>query len=783
VTGKSGSRSGPGGSPPSSSLSEFDNAETTEIRRGQELSDLYEETGEIPAQDDASNDPPFARDDIEFDIGDKLADRYRLVEHVHSGGMAHVYRAVDERLHNSDDPRAHVAVKVLRGRLAERADIRDAFEREAASLRSLAHPNIINVFDFDEDGSRCFLVMEWLDGESVQNLLRRSRDNRIDRDLAWRIVDAAARALQHAHDHGVVHADINPANLFITWSGEIKLIDFGIARLDAESAAASGDAVWATRGYASPDVLSGSAARIKDDVYSLACTSYRLLGGAHPFDGMPADKARDLGLTAAPIADLAPADWQLISRALSFDRAIRPHSVNSFIRKTGVIAADAPAPADEARSAGHDVSATPPVWVWASAAAVVAAVLLWTLWPDDATAPPQAVDAPNPSAAASGAEPVSEPAESLTAAEAARPAADAGPAPAVAGVSEDPDAVAGTGLRQSGAIATRPAATPAPREDATTTADARPDAAVAGRSDADGDLGEPGLPEPSTATEAAATPAEPRPTGSEAANPGRASRPGDGAAVSAGLAAAAVTVAETPAQAVPLQEAEPLAAADENTIGVAAADEAPPASASVPPSAQDAAAAGSGATTGQQAAQDLSPDGPAPVVANEDSAAPAPEPTADAPTLIDSPDDAPASEQRLVGEATDEAIPQEVGQTPDGIAEPATAQVAAAAPMESGLKVEPSAQERKITPIEELDLRRYVAPRFPRIARYRDQTGYVELRFTVQPDGSTDNFEVIESVPGDVFVSSAEAAVSRWRFARRDDEVTAQIRLSFDFEE
>lgn len=260
-----------------------------------------------------------------------LNDRYEILSLVHSGGMGHVYKAIDR---NSDgDEQRSVAIKMLRTSVAAQTGAGDVLAREADRVRALSHPNIIEIFDFDQHDGHFFLVMEWLDGESVNAFLRRKAGRAPDREFAWPVIEGAATALQHAHDHNIVHADVNPSNIFVTEDGRIKLLDFGVSLENDETGrAANGRLSWVTQTYASPEVLSGQAPVFEDDIFSLGCVAYRLLAGRHPFEGSPSLLAQDRGYTVPPIDGLAATEWEPLRAALAYDRADRPSSATILIR-------------------------------------------------------------------------------------------------------------------------------------------------------------------------------------------------------------------------------------------------------------------------------------------------------------------------------------------------------------------------------------------------------------------------------------------------------------------
>ena len=314
---------------------EFDDDITTSVSEkkadaandDREEGDLIDDSGEVP---DGSAPLEMTDDDV-LTPGFLLKDRFRIVELVHSGGMGHVYKALDERRQHIGSDQIHVAIKMMRRSVATELDANLALEREAAKTQRLSHPNIVNIFDFDRHDEQFFLVMEWLEGESVNALLRRTSGRRLAPQFAWQVIQGIASGVQHAHSNNVVHADINPSNIFITDTQEIKLLDFGVARYgdDPENTADNKHA-WATRRYASPEVLSGSTPTFEDDIFSLACVAYRLLSGTHPFAGLPSIEAKQAGVTVEPIPGLSETHWQTMSRALSYVQSDRPNSASAF---------------------------------------------------------------------------------------------------------------------------------------------------------------------------------------------------------------------------------------------------------------------------------------------------------------------------------------------------------------------------------------------------------------------------------------------------------------------
>jgi len=212
-----------------------------------------------------------------------LGGRYELDGIVGRGGMAEVFRARDIRLDRV------VAVKTLREDLARDATFQARFRREAQSAASLNHPSIVAVYDTGEDNSGPshvpYIVMEYVDGRTLRDLLR--DDRRLLPERALEITDGVLRALDYSHRHGIVHRDIKPGNVMLTRTGEVKVMDFGIARAvsDAQATMTQTAQVIGTAQYLSPEQARGERVDARSDLYSTGCLLYELLVGRPPFLG------------------------------------------------------------------------------------------------------------------------------------------------------------------------------------------------------------------------------------------------------------------------------------------------------------------------------------------------------------------------------------------------------------------------------------------------------------------------------------------------------------------
>ncbi|NUP61188.1 MAG: Stk1 family PASTA domain-containing Ser/Thr kinase [Nonomuraea sp.] len=212
-----------------------------------------------------------------------LGGRYELDGVVGRGGMAEVYRARDIRLDRI------VAIKTLRSDLARDHTFQARFRREAQSAASLNHPAVVAVYDTGEDTTDGtpvpYIVMEYVDGRTLRDLLR--QDRRLLPERAAELVDGILRALDYSHRGGIVHRDIKPANVMITRAGDVKVMDFGIARAMADSAATMTQTaqVIGTAQYLSPEQARGERVDARSDIYSTGCVLYELLTGQPPFTG------------------------------------------------------------------------------------------------------------------------------------------------------------------------------------------------------------------------------------------------------------------------------------------------------------------------------------------------------------------------------------------------------------------------------------------------------------------------------------------------------------------
>ncbi|WP_433795795.1 serine/threonine-protein kinase [Actinoplanes sp. CA-252034] len=209
--------------------------------------------------------------------GARLGTRYLLQQRLGAGGMGEVWLAVDEVL------RRTVAVKVMLPAVADDPDFAKRFEAEATSMARINHPAVASIHDFGRDQGVHYLVMEFVDGESLAQRL--AREGRIAPEETMRLIEQAAIGLQAVHDEGLVHRDIKPANLLVRRNGSVVITDFGIARHEAASRLTVSGAILGTPTYLSPEQVRGEPAGALSDVYSLGLVAYECLAGERPFVG------------------------------------------------------------------------------------------------------------------------------------------------------------------------------------------------------------------------------------------------------------------------------------------------------------------------------------------------------------------------------------------------------------------------------------------------------------------------------------------------------------------
>ena len=345
-----------------------------------------------------------------------LAGRYRVGELIGRGGMADVHKGVDTRLGRT------VAIKLLKPSLATDPAFRTRFRQEAQAAARMAHPTIVRVFDAGEETIRDamgnevqapFIVMEYVDGVLLRNILR---NGPLDAAEATRIASGILTALEYSHRAGVVHRDIKPGNIMVTRAGQVKVMDFGIARAISDSSAtvAQTTAILGTASYFSPEQAKGETVDARTDLYSTGVVLFEMLTGRPPFRGDTAVAIAYQHVSEQPAKPssvnpiVSPAFDMVVGRALAKDRFQRYQTAAEFrddleLAASGKVpvhkkrdafdaalfgeSATSPTPTEAAlRQLADDdqvvrTQSRPPVlWIWAgvlSVAVIIAALLLW----------------------------------------------------------------------------------------------------------------------------------------------------------------------------------------------------------------------------------------------------------------------------------------------------------------------------------------------------------------------------------------------------------------------
>jgi serine/threonine protein kinase len=274
-------------------------------------------------------------------IGTTLKDRFILEEVIARGGMGVVYKARDLRMEEFRDREPYVAVKVLGDECKSNPDFFMALQRESRKAQKLAHPNIVTVYDFDCDGDMVFMTMEYLVGQTLDTYIRENQPYALNSKTAFSIIKGMGQGLAYAHKNGIVHCDFKPGNVFLTSDGTVKILDFGISRAAKQPDKPPQDATLFDAGkfgaltppYASCEMLEGDDPDPRDDIYALACVTYELLTGRHPFTREKATVARNLHIKPARIKKLNKRQWKALLHGLAFDRSSRTPDVDQFLHE------------------------------------------------------------------------------------------------------------------------------------------------------------------------------------------------------------------------------------------------------------------------------------------------------------------------------------------------------------------------------------------------------------------------------------------------------------------
>lgn len=283
-----------------------------------------------------------------MDEGILLNDRYQLIDKLGSGGMADVFRARDLMLDR------YVAIKVLRRDYSINPEFQNHFKMEARSAANLSHPNIVTVHDFGFSDNMLFIVMEFIPGKDLKQLIRERGRFNLEQGIPLMI--QACAGLGYAHRAGLVHCDVKPHNMLVSPDGRLKVTDFGIARaLATMTPGERTDVVWGSPLYFAPEQAQGEAPSPASDVYSLGVVMYELFCGTPPFTASTADELARMHISARPIPireyipDIPSALEEIIAKVLSKEPAARYRTADQLgrvLQKFGTLPDElAPTPA------------------------------------------------------------------------------------------------------------------------------------------------------------------------------------------------------------------------------------------------------------------------------------------------------------------------------------------------------------------------------------------------------------------------------------------------------
>lgn len=262
-------------------------------------------------------------------LGTMLDDRYEILEVIGTGGMAVVYKAMCHRLNR------YVAVKILRDELANDEEFRKRFQTEAQAVAMLSHPNIVSVYDVSHSDGVEYIVMELIEGVTLMQYMKKKGA------LGWKealhFAVQISKALEHAHEKGIVHRDIKPQNIMILKDGTIKVADFGIAALESAQEKKSDQTVGSVH-YIAPEQARGEQPDPRSDIYSLGVVMYEMLTGKMPYDGDTAEQVAMKHITGHPVPpqeinpDIPEELAAITLKAMNSDISARYQSASELLR-------------------------------------------------------------------------------------------------------------------------------------------------------------------------------------------------------------------------------------------------------------------------------------------------------------------------------------------------------------------------------------------------------------------------------------------------------------------
>ncbi|CAM2905623.1 non-specific serine/threonine protein kinase [Pseudoalteromonas distincta] len=272
-------------------------------------------------------------------IGKKISDRYLVEELIGQGGMCYIYRARDLFLESASRPEVFVALKVLLEEFSHSEEAISLLKDETTKTQQLSHPNIVKVYSASSDNDLHYVTMELVEGETLEQIIKRNKPSGMIFKKASVILNQLADALIYAHSCGVIHNDLKPSNIIFDSNGNLKVLDFGIAKHKTieDAYAVKNESSLGTVGgytptYASPEQLKGASASIKDDVFSYACIALELLSSKHPYNRVAADKLPKDTSVKRP-SNCPFWLWGSLNKAVSLEAAKRTDSLKPISDK------------------------------------------------------------------------------------------------------------------------------------------------------------------------------------------------------------------------------------------------------------------------------------------------------------------------------------------------------------------------------------------------------------------------------------------------------------------
>ena len=266
--------------------------------------------------------------------GSTLKNRFDILEEIGSGGMGTVYKALDKRDVEAGNS-CFIAIKVLNSECQNSPHLLQALYEETKKTQSLAHQNIVTVYDFDRDSDLAFMTMELIDGAPLDKIIKRNPSG-INTSDALDMINQTGKALSYAHSKNIIHLDLKPNNIFFDRNKCIKILDFGISQKFSTSLSDNTEpaaSLGLTPSHASIEALNDAPASPSDDIYAFACISYEILTGNHPYNKERADIAYKKKMVPKRIKSLNNKQWKALKNILELQKQNRTESFDHFLKQ------------------------------------------------------------------------------------------------------------------------------------------------------------------------------------------------------------------------------------------------------------------------------------------------------------------------------------------------------------------------------------------------------------------------------------------------------------------